>query len=72
MIISLENKFKQLPQEIRNKFNNSEEEFVAEFGSKDFYEKMGIPTENAPKGDNIDFVPGTSETVNEVLTPEEK
>lgn len=72
MIISLENKFKQLPQEIRNKFNNSEEEFVAEFGSKEFFDKMGITTENAPKSDNIDFVPGTTETINEVLTPEEK
>ena len=74
-IIKLNNEFYKLPVEIREKFDNSKERFVQEFGSVEWYEKMGFEfskPENAEKAGNVEFVPGTSDTVNNVLTPEEK
>ena len=71
-IVKLNNEFYKLPVEIREKFDNSKERFVQEFGSVEWYEKMGIEikSENAEKTGNVDFVPGTSDAINKVLTPE--
>ena len=71
-IIKLNNEFYKLPVEIRDKFDNSKERFVQEFGTLEWYEKMGIKVNSEPAETtgNIDFVPGTSDSVNNVLTPE--
>lgn len=73
-ILKLERGFNELPAEIREKFDNSKEKFITEFGSNEWYEKMGFVETKEAKSEtteNIDFVPGTSENAKEVLTPEE-
>ena len=69
-ILKLKNGFERLPAEIKEKFDNSVEQFVMQFGSKEFEEKMGFVTEKAPVTDQIDFIPGTTEAAKEILTPE--
>lgn len=71
-ILKLERGFNELPAEIREKFDNSKEKFITEFGSNEWNEKMGFikPTEETKTTENIDFVPGTTEAAKEVLTPE--
>lgn len=72
-ILKLERGFNELPAKIREKFDNSKEKFITEFGSESWYEAMGFKKEEtkAENTENIDFVPGTTENVNNVLTPEE-
>ncbi len=82
-ILKLANGFKNLPAEIREKFDNSESVFVHEFGSEEWYKKMGFETEEGnanpksteegnanPKSDEIELVPGTKAAA-QTLTPEE-
>ena len=70
-ILKLKQGFDKLPAEIREKFDNSKEKFVMEFGSNEWTNKMGFNNEKADQAGNIDFIPGTSEASNQVLTPEE-
>ena len=70
-IIKLSNTFEALPAEIRAKFDNSKEVFVNEFGTDEFAKKMGWKNEKADKAGDVDFIPGTSEASNNILTPEE-
>lgn len=44
-MITLENGFNGLPAEIKQKFGNSFEQFLAESGAVDFAEKLGLVTE---------------------------
>lgn len=72
MILRLSSDFDKLPTEIRAKFDNSKEKFVKEFGSDMWIEAMGLKSpekKEAPKTDNVDFVPGTTEATETVLTP---
>lgn len=71
-ILRLERGFNELPTEIREKFDNSKEKFVTEFGTPEWNEKMGFIETKAATTENIDFVPGTTEESKEVLTPEVK
>lgn len=41
-ILALNQEFEKLPAEIKNKFNNSPEQYVAAYGSKEWGDKMGI------------------------------
>ena len=68
-ILKLKNGFDKLPTEIKEKFDNSVEQFVMPFGSEEFEKKMGFEKET-PKTDNIDFIPGSTEAAKEVLTPD--
>ena len=71
-ILKLKQGFEKLPAEIREKFDNSKEKFVMEFGTNTWIDKMGFNTnEKATETGNVDFVPGTSEASNNILTPEE-
>lgn len=71
-ILKLKQGFDKLPAEIREKFDNSKEKFVMEYGSEEWLNKMGFKTnEETAKTGDIDFVPGTSEASNNILTPEE-
>lgn len=69
-IVKLNNEFYKLPTEIREKFDNSKERFVQEFGTVEWYEKMGFKTEKQPEQKEVEFVPGT-EAAAKPLTPEE-
>ena len=69
-ILKLNQRFDKLPAEIRSKFYNSKEKFVMEYGSEKWLDKMGFNTGEAPKTENIDFVPGTTEAAKDILTPE--
>lgn len=44
-ILALNQEFEKLPAEIKNKFNNSPEQYVAEYGSKLWGDKMGLVKE---------------------------
>ena len=69
-ILKLKQGFEKLPAEIRDKFDNSKEKFVMEFGSQTWIDKMGFTEgQKAPETTNQEFVPGT-EAAKEVLTPE--
>ena len=69
-ILKLKQGFEKLPSEIREKFDNSKEKFVMEFGSQSWIDKMGFTKEQkAPETGNQEFVPGTEKT-KEILTPE--
>lgn len=69
-ILKLKQGFYKLPVEIREKFNHSEEQFIAEFGSEEFAKKMGFETgTNENISEKKEFVPGTEKTA-EPLTPE--
>lgn len=70
-ILKLKNGFETLPAEIKEKFDNSIEQFVMTFGSEEWANKMGFNAEKAPAADKIEFIPGT-EAATEVLTPEVK
>lgn len=58
MIINAKNEFYDLPLEIREKFNQNAEEYVAEMGTPKWMDKMGITAElekiNNPTTENID------------------
>lgn len=41
-INTAEENFNELPSEIKEKFNNNVEEFIAQFGSKEFIEILGL------------------------------
>lgn len=69
-ILKLKNGFEKLPAEIKEKFDNSIEQFVMSFGSEEWNSKMGFSTEKAPEAPEVDFIPGTTEAAKEVLTPE--
>lgn len=47
MIIKIRNSFDSLPPEERAKFNYSAEQYIAEYGSKEWAEKVGVPQEEA-------------------------
>lgn len=64
-ILKLKQGFEALPAEIREKFDNSVEKFVQEFGSENWAENMGYTKKN----DEVTF---TGEKVEEPLTPEVK
>lgn len=70
-ILKLSQGFDKLPAEIRAKFDNSKSVFVNEFGTNEWYKKMGL---NMESGSNetkkAEFVPGTEEAA-KPLTPEE-
>lgn len=70
-ILKLKQGFEKLPADIREKFDNSKERFVMLFGSDEWYNAMGFKNEKADQTGNIDFVPGTSEASDQILTPEE-
>lgn len=70
MIIKLSNEFDALPPEIRAKFDNSKEVFVNQYGTNQWAESMGYKENEAEKVQKVDFVPGTTEANNEILTPE--
>ena len=70
-ILRLSTEFDKLPTEIKEKFDNSKEKFVHEYGSEEWAEKMGFKTtETAPKADEVEFVPGAKEDA-QPLTPTE-
>ena len=72
IILKLSTEFEKLPTDIRAKFDNSKEKFINEFGSESWVEAMGLkPTETPAeaKADKVDFVPGTTEAAENVLTP---
>lgn len=57
LIIDAKNEFEKMPTEIKEKFNNNSEEYVAEMGTKQWLDKMGITAElekaKAPKTETI-------------------
>lgn len=72
-ILKLNRGFESLPAEIREKFDNSKEKFVSEFGTKEWNEKMGfVENEKAETTENVSFIPGSDPSSNEILTPEVK
>lgn len=68
-ILRLSHEFDTLPTEIKEKFDNSKEVFVHEFGSEEWAEKMGFKSGTPNKAENIETMPGMKEAT-EVLTPE--
>lgn len=68
-ILKLKNGFDTLPTEIKEKFDNSIEQFVMTFGTDEWNSKMGFTTNETQKAKTIEFIPNTEE-VKEVLTPE--
>lgn len=72
IILRLSAEFDKLPVELRKKFDNSKEKYIQEFGSDNWAEIMGLktPEESTEKTENVEFVPGTTESAKEVLTPE--
>ena len=68
-ILRLSNEFDSLPTEIKEKFDNSKEVFVHEFGTNEWAEKMGFKPGESNKAENIESMPGINEA-KEVLTPE--
>lgn len=56
-MITLENGFNALPAEVKQKFGNSFEQFLAESGAVDFAEKLGLvvekPDEPAPVKEEV-------------------
>ena len=46
-ILALNQEFEKLPVEIKQKFDNSAEKYVAQYGSKEWGDKMGILTTEA-------------------------
>lgn len=66
-ILKLQNEFDKLPTEIRAKFDNSKEVFIKKFGSKEFYEILGIQTEEVQKTEEVTF---DNQKATEPLTPE--
>lgn len=65
-ILKLSQSFDELPAEIRNKFGNSKERFVQEFGSEDWFNNMGFNQ----KEEVTTEVTFTGEKVEDPLTPE--
>lgn len=53
MVIKAEQEFKKLPLNIREKFNHSPEQFIAELGTADWAEKCGIEL----KEESLDILP---------------
>lgn len=53
MVLKAEQEFKKLPLEIREKFNHSPEQFIAELGTAAWAEKCGIEL----KEENLDILP---------------
>lgn len=53
MVIKAEQEFKKLPLEIREKFNHSPEQFIAELGTAEWAEKCGIEL----KKESLDILP---------------
>lgn len=70
-ILKLKNGFNTLPAEIKEKFDNSIEQFVMSFGTDEWNNKMGFTKESSQIADKVEFIPGT-ESAAEVLTPEVK
>ena len=71
-ILKLERGFNELPSEIREKFDNSRERFVKEFGTDEWYEKMGFVKEEIKTQipDEVQITPeATEEKIQNVLTP---
>lgn len=69
-MFKLKNEFYKLPANIREKFDHSPEKFIQQFGSEEWNKAMGY--EEAQTTEKTDFIPGTSDTVSEVLTPEKE
>lgn len=67
-ILKLGNYFEALPAEIREKFDNSKEKFVQEYGTEEWINNMGFKASETIKTETVEFIPGSSE--NETLTPE--
>lgn len=53
MVIKAEQEFKKMPLEIREKFNHSPEQFIAELGTAEWAEKCGIEL----KEESLDILP---------------
>lgn len=55
LITKAKNEFDKLPIEIKEKFDNSAEIYIASYGSKEFYNKLGIQMETIedPILDNV-------------------
>lgn len=70
-ILKLSNGFYQLPAEIREKFDNSLEKFVQQFGSDEWADAMGFKEtgEKAPTAEKVEFVPNAKEDA-KPLTPD--
>lgn len=64
-ILKLKNEFEKLPANVREKFDNSIEQFVMSFGSEEWGTKMGFES----KAEKVEFIPGTEEA-SKILTPE--
>ena len=41
-----------------------------EYGTDEWLEKMGFKEKEAPKTNNIDLVPGTTQAAKDILTPD--
>ena len=68
-ILRLSTEFDKLPTDIKEKFDNSKEKFVQEYGTDEWAEKMGFKAaQAAPKTEEVEFVPGAKEAA-EPLTP---
>lgn len=51
-ILALNQEFEKLPAEIKQKFNNSPEQYVAAYGSKEWGDKMGLIKKVEEKAEN--------------------
>lgn len=69
-VFKLKNEFYKLPVNIREKFDQSPEKFIQQFGSDEWNKAMGY--EEAKTAEKTDFIPGTSDTLSEILTPEKE
>lgn len=66
-ILKLKQEFEGLPAEVREKFDNSMEKFVMDFGSDNWYESMGYTKAEETKEVTFD-----GKQTTEIITPEEK
>ena len=75
-ILKLERGFNELPAEIREKFDNSKEKFITEFGTDEWYKNMGFKKKESKETEQtkeVQITPEmTKEATNDVLTPEVK
>lgn len=53
MLIKLEKEFAKLPTEIKAEFNNSPEEYIAKYGSKEFEDKIGLTELKEKKAETL-------------------
>lgn len=56
MIIDAKNEFKNLPKEIREKFENNDEIYIASMGSKEWLDNMGITAKMETKNNKTENI----------------